>query len=64
MLECLAKLSKILAKMNEITFPLPRYVQQNGNNLFEYEKVLPIIHIALSTEQSIKSSTSIFQTFA
>ena len=66
MLESLAKLSNILAKMYEITFyhqPLARYVQRSGNNLFECEKVFQIIHIVLPTEQSIKSSTFIFQTF-
>ena len=40
-----------------------RYVQRNGNNLFECEKVFQKIHIVLPTEQSIKSSTFIFQTF-
>ena len=64
MLESLAKLSSILAKMYEITFyhqPLARYVQRSGNNLFEFEKVFQVIHIFLATEQSIKSSTFIFQ---
>ena len=64
MLESLAKLSSILAKMYEITFyhqPLARYVQRSGNNLFEFEKVFQVIHIVLATEQSIKSSTFIFQ---
>ena len=66
MLESLAKLSNVLSKMYEITFyhqPLARYVQRSGNNLFEREKVFQIIHIVLPTEQSIKSSTLIFQTF-
>ena len=66
MLESLAKLSNILAKMYEITFyhqSLVRHVQRSGNNLFECEKVFQIIHIVLPTEQSIKSSTFIFQIF-
>ena len=66
MLESLAKLSNILAKMYEITFyhqPLARYVQRSGNNLFECEKVFQIIHIVLPTEQSIKPSTFVFQIF-
>ena len=66
MLESLAKVSNILAKMYEITFyhqPLARYVRRSGNNLFECEKVLQIIHIVLPTEQNIKSSTFIFQNF-
>ena len=65
-LESLAKPSNILAKIYEITFyhqPLVRYVQRSGNNLFEREKVFQIIHIALPTEEGIKSSTFIFQTF-
>ena len=52
--------------MYEITFyhqPLARYGQRSGNNLFECEKVFQIIHIVLPTEQSIKSSTFIFQIF-
>ena len=56
MLESLAKLSNILAKMYEITFyhqSLVRHVQRSGNNLFECEKVFQIIHIVLPTEQSI-----------
>ena len=66
MLESLAKLSHILAKMYAITFyhqPLARYVQRSGINLFESERVFQIIHIALPTEQSIKSSTFFLQTF-
>ena len=65
MLESLAKLSSILAKMYEITFyyqPLAIYVQRSGNNLFECEEVFHIIHIVLSTEQSVKSSSFVFQT--
>ena len=66
MLASLAKLSNILAKMYEITFyhqSLVRHVQRSGNNLFECKKVFQIIHVVLPTEQSIKSSTFIFQTF-
>ena len=66
MLPSFAKHSNILAKMYEITFyhqPLVRHVQRSGNNLFECEKVFQTIHIVLPTEQSIKSSTFIFQTF-
>ena len=66
MLPSLAKHSNILAKMYEITFyhqPLVRHVQRSGNNLFKCEKVFQTIHIVLPTEQSIKSSTFIFQTF-
>ena len=66
MLESLAKLSNILAKMYEITFyhqPLARYVLRSGNNLIECEKVLQIIHIVLPNEQNIKSSILIFQNF-
>ena len=66
MLPSLAKHSNILAKMYEITFyhqPLVRHVQRSGNNLFECEKVFQTIHIVPPTEQSIKSSTFIFQTF-
>ena len=66
MLESLAKLSNILAKMYEIIFyhqPLGRYVQRSRNNLFECEKVLQIIHIVLPTEQRIKFSIFIFQIF-
>ena len=66
MLPSLAKHSNILANMYEITFyhqPLVRHVQRSGNNLFECEKVFQTIHIVLPTEQSIKSSTFIFQTF-
>ena len=64
MLESLAKLSDILAKMYEIIFyhPLARYVQRSGNNLFECEKVFQKIHIVLPTEQSKKSSAFIFRT--
>ena len=63
MLESLARLSSILAKMYEITFyhqPLARYVQRSGKNLFECKKMFQIIHIVLPTEQSIKL---FFQTF-
>ena len=59
MLESLAKLSNILAKMYEITF----YHQPIFIYLFEREKAFLIIHIVLPTEQSIKSSTFIFQIF-
>ena len=50
MLESLAKLSNILAKMYEITFyhqPLARYVKRSGNNLFEREKVFQIIFFSI-----------------
>ena len=66
MLESLVKLSNILTKMYEITFChqlLTRYVQRNGNKLFQCEKVFQIIHIVLPIEQIIKSVTFIFQTF-
>ena len=66
MLERLPKLSNTLAKMYEIAFyhqPLARYVQRSVSNLFECEKVFQLVHIAPPTEQSIKSSTFIFQTF-
>ena len=66
MLESLPKLSNILGKMYEITFshqPLARYVHRSGSNLSERKKVFKIIHNVLPTEQSIKSSTLIFQTF-
>ena len=66
MLESLAKFCNILAKMYEIIFyhqPLARYVQRSRSNLFEREKVFQIIRIVLPSEQSIKSSTFIFQTF-
>ena len=66
MLGSLAKLSSILTKMYEITFhhqPLARCVQRSMNNLFEREKVSQIIYFVLPTEQSVKSSTFIFQTF-
>ena len=56
----------VLAKMYEITFhhqPLARCVQRSMNNLFEREKVSQIIYFVLPTEQSVESSTFIFQTF-
>ena len=54
MLESLAKLSNILAKMDGIIFyyqPVARYVQWSENNLFEREKVFQMIHIALPTRR-------------
>ena len=58
MLESLAKLSNILAKMHEISFyyqPVARYVRWIGNNLFEREKVFQIIHIALPTRRATRT---------